>query len=55
MTTHHGKAVARFLKANTETLPKIAIRETTIKLRTGTKSGRSPQTKRRASSSRRRD
>ena len=55
MTTHHGKAVERFLKANTETLPKIAIRETTIKLRTGTKSGRSPQTKRRTSSSRRRD
>jgi len=40
MTTHHARAVAAFLKANAETLPKIAIRETNTKLRTGTKSGR---------------
>jgi 3-methyladenine DNA glycosylase AlkD len=41
MTTHHRKAVAAFMKANAETLPKIAIRETNTKLKTGTKSGRS--------------
>jgi 3-methyladenine DNA glycosylase AlkD len=41
MTTHHATAVARYLKANAATLPKIAIRETNVKLKTGTKSGRS--------------
>jgi len=40
MTTHHAKAVAAFLRSNAETLPKIAIRETNTKLKTGTKSGR---------------
>jgi 3-methyladenine DNA glycosylase AlkD len=32
--------VTRYLDANMATLPKIAIRETRTKLRTGTKSGR---------------
>ena len=41
LTTHHASAVTRFLRENAETLPKIAIRETTTKLRTGTKSGKS--------------
>ena len=41
MTMHHAKAVTAFLKANAETLPTIAIRETNTKLKTGTKSGRS--------------
>ncbi|MFZ1989664.1 MAG: DNA alkylation repair protein [Alphaproteobacteria bacterium] len=40
MTTHHRKAVAAFMKANAEMLPKIAIRETNTKPKTGTKSGR---------------
>ncbi len=40
MTTHHAAAVKRFLRNNAETLPKIAIRETNTKLKTGTKSGR---------------
>lgn len=40
LTTHHAAAVKRFLKDNAETLPKIAIRETNTKLKTGTKSGR---------------
>lgn len=41
LTIHHKAAVARFLKENADSLPPIAVRETTMKLRTGTKSRRS--------------
>jgi 3-methyladenine DNA glycosylase AlkD len=40
MTTRHRAAVEAYLGANAESLPKVAIRETRTKLRTGTKSGR---------------
>jgi len=41
MAGHHGAAVAAYLDANAASLPAIAVRETRVKLRTGTKSGRS--------------
>jgi 3-methyladenine DNA glycosylase AlkD len=37
MVRHHKKEVAAFLKVNAETLPAIALRETTRKLKTGRK------------------
>jgi 3-methyladenine DNA glycosylase AlkD len=37
----HGSAVAAYLEANAASLPAIAVRETRVKLATGTKSGRS--------------
>lgn len=40
MTTYHASAVRRYLAQQADSLPKVAIRETMIKLRTGTKSGR---------------
>ncbi len=40
MVTQHRDAVAAYLAANAASLPKIAVRETTTKLKTGTKSGR---------------
>jgi hypothetical protein len=40
MVTRHRVAVVRSLDENEATLPKIAVRETRTKLRTGTKSGR---------------
>lgn len=40
MTTRHAKEVARYLAANTDSLPAIALRETRKKLETGTKTGR---------------
>jgi 3-methyladenine DNA glycosylase AlkD len=40
MANHHGAAVASYLDANAATLPAIAVRETRVKLATGTKSGR---------------
>jgi 3-methyladenine DNA glycosylase AlkD len=40
MVTQHRDAVAAYLDANADSLPKIAIRETKTKLKTGTKSGR---------------
>jgi len=40
MLTRHRDAVAAYLAANEDSLPKIAIRETRTKLKTGTKSGR---------------
>ena len=41
MVTRHREAVERCLAEGADTLPKIAIRETKVKLATGTKSGRS--------------
>jgi 3-methyladenine DNA glycosylase AlkD len=41
MAPRHGPAVAAYLKANAASLPAIAVRETRVKLATGTKSGRS--------------
>ncbi|MFT3727262.1 MAG: DNA alkylation repair protein [Terricaulis sp.] len=41
LTLHHKSAVAAYLKQNAESLPRIAVRETATKLKTGTKSGRS--------------
>jgi 3-methyladenine DNA glycosylase AlkD len=40
LVTRHRDAVAAYLDANAGSLPKIAIRETMTKLKTGTKSGR---------------
>jgi 3-methyladenine DNA glycosylase AlkD len=40
LITRHRAAVVAYLAANEETLPKIALRETRTKLKTGTKSGR---------------
>ena len=40
MTTHHATAVEAYLAANAATLPAIAVRETSVKLRTGVKPGR---------------
>ncbi len=40
MIARHRAAVEAYLEANAESLPKVAIRETWTKLRTGTKSGR---------------
>jgi 3-methyladenine DNA glycosylase AlkD len=40
MATRHPATVARYLADNRSSLPAIAVRETTIKLATGTKSGR---------------
>jgi 3-methyladenine DNA glycosylase AlkD len=40
LVTRHRDAVIAYLDANPDTLPKIAIRETMTKLKTGTKSGR---------------
>ena len=42
MTGRHGPAVAAYLDAQSASLPAIAVRETRTKLRTGTKSGRTP-------------
>jgi 3-methyladenine DNA glycosylase AlkD len=39
LTTHHADQVAAFVAANESTLPRIAVRETATKLRTGTKRG----------------
>jgi 3-methyladenine DNA glycosylase AlkD len=41
MTARHAAAVAAYLEANAASLPAIAVRETRVKLATGTKSGRS--------------
>jgi 3-methyladenine DNA glycosylase AlkD len=41
MARRHGPAVAAYLEANAASLPAIAVRETRVKLATGTKSGRS--------------
>ncbi len=41
MAGRHGPAVAAYLEANAASLPAIAVRETRVKLATGTKSGRS--------------
>ena len=41
MAGRHGAAVAGYLDANAASLPAIAVRETRVKLATGTKSGRS--------------
>jgi 3-methyladenine DNA glycosylase AlkD len=38
---HHRAEVEQYLDANVDMLPKIALRETRVKLETGTKSGRS--------------
>ena len=43
MIRHHKKAVAKYVKQNHNTLPKIAVRETLVKLQTGTKT--KPKTK----------
>ncbi len=40
MTAYHAGAVRRYLAQEAASLPKVAIRETMTKLRTGTKSGR---------------
>ncbi|HTJ49164.1 MAG TPA: DNA alkylation repair protein [Cyclobacteriaceae bacterium] len=40
MIKHHKKVVADYLKVNQDTLPKIAVRETMTKLKTGTKTKR---------------
>jgi 3-methyladenine DNA glycosylase AlkD len=40
MVTQHSEAVTAYLAANETSLPKVAIRETRTKLKTGTKSGR---------------
>ncbi|HEY8937891.1 MAG TPA: DNA alkylation repair protein, partial [Cyclobacteriaceae bacterium] len=40
MIKHHKKAVADYVKLNQDTLPKIAVRETLTKLKTGTKTKR---------------
>jgi 3-methyladenine DNA glycosylase AlkD len=37
MIKHYGESVATYVKENAETLPKIAVRETLVKLRTGKK------------------
>jgi 3-methyladenine DNA glycosylase AlkD len=47
MTARHGADVGAYLAANASTLPAIAVRETRVKLTTGTKSGR-PAARRRA-------
>lgn len=41
MVKHHRKALENYLKKNEKSLPAIAVRETKIKLVTGTKSGTS--------------
>ena len=41
MAIRHGPAVAAYLEANAASLPAIAVRETRVKLATGTKTGRS--------------
>jgi 3-methyladenine DNA glycosylase AlkD len=38
--THHEQAVKRYVMANKDTLPKIAVRETLVKIKTGTKTKR---------------
>ena len=40
MIKHHRKALELYMKKNEKTLPAIAVRETKIKLSTGTKSGK---------------
>lgn len=40
MVKHHRKALENYLKKNEKTLPAIAVRETKIKLKHGTKSGK---------------
>jgi 3-methyladenine DNA glycosylase AlkD len=37
MIRHHKKTVAKYVKQNRDTLPKIAVRETLVKLKTGVK------------------
>jgi 3-methyladenine DNA glycosylase AlkD len=39
MAKHHKDEVFKFVKANMDTLPSIAVRETLVKLKTGRKSG----------------
>jgi len=41
MAPRHGAAVAAYLEAHAASLPAIAVRETRVKLATGTKTGRS--------------
>lgn len=41
MAIRHASAVAAYVEANAASLPAIAVRETRVKLATGTKSGRS--------------
>ena len=40
MVRHHKKAVAEYLEENKDSLPKIAVRETLVKLKTGKKTTR---------------
>jgi 3-methyladenine DNA glycosylase AlkD len=40
MVKHHRKALESYLKKNEKTLPAIAVRETKVKLMTGTKGGK---------------
>jgi 3-methyladenine DNA glycosylase AlkD len=40
MIKHYPKTVKQYLKDNADSLPKIAVRETMVKLTTGTKSGK---------------
>lgn len=40
MIKHHRNAVSDYLHANEDSLPKLAVRETRVKLKTGTKTGR---------------
>jgi 3-methyladenine DNA glycosylase AlkD len=40
MIKYHRKALAAYLKTNASTLPAIAVRETKVKLKTGTKSAK---------------
>jgi 3-methyladenine DNA glycosylase AlkD len=40
MVKHHRKALESYLRKNERTLPSIAVRETKVKLATGTKSGK---------------
>jgi 3-methyladenine DNA glycosylase AlkD len=44
MAGRHAAAVAAYLDANAASLPAVAVRETRVKLETGTKSGRSRRT-----------
>jgi 3-methyladenine DNA glycosylase AlkD len=41
MVPHHRRLLEVYIRENTDTLPSIAVRETRVKLDTGTKSGRS--------------
>jgi hypothetical protein len=40
MIKHHKKLVNDYVKANQDSLPRIAVRETMVKLKTGKKTGK---------------